>query len=47
MLGKPKETLQTVEVPAELQAVRDMSAEEREELWRRLVAAEEGIDPQA
>jgi len=34
VLGKPKETVQQVEVPAELQAVRDMSREEREELWR-------------
>ena len=49
VFGRPKETIEQVKppVPAELQAVRDMSAEEREELWRRLVAAEEGIDPQA
>lgn len=42
--GKPKETIETVtEAPAELKAVREMSREEREELWRRLHAAEEGI----
>jgi len=46
VFGRPKETVEQVKppVPAEIQAVRDMSAEEREELWRRLVAIEEGLD---
>jgi len=45
VLDRPKETVEQVKlpVPEELQAVRDMSREEREELWRRLHAVEEGL----
>ena len=47
VLGKPKETQETVELPAEVQAIRDMTPEERWSLWRQLRNAEEGIDPAA
>lgn len=34
--GKPKELIETLERPAELAAVAEMTREERDSLWRRL-----------
>jgi hypothetical protein len=38
VLGKPKEHVEQVEVPADLQAIRDMSEEELTVLWRQYSA---------
>jgi hypothetical protein len=43
VLGEPKETVEQPEMPADIQAIRDMDSEEREDLYRRLLAAE-GIE---
>jgi hypothetical protein len=45
VLGRPKETIEPVtpEPPADLQAIRDMTAAEREQLYRQLLAAD-GLD---
>jgi hypothetical protein len=34
VLGKPKETVETAEVPADLQRIREMSPDEIAALWR-------------
>lgn len=47
MLGKPKEQVETVEIPPEVQAIRDMTPQQRLDLWRQLRNTEEGLDPQA
>jgi hypothetical protein len=38
ILGKPKETVQTQQVPEDLKAIREMSREERDDLYARLMA---------
>jgi hypothetical protein len=34
VLGRPKETVEQVEVPADLQRIREMSPDEIAKLWR-------------
>jgi hypothetical protein len=41
--GKPKETVETHTVPDDFRKVREMSTEQREELYQRLLQAE-GIE---
>jgi hypothetical protein len=46
VLGRPKETVETRQVHPDIQAVRDMTAEERDQLYWRLMEDETTLEPQ-